>query len=94
MFCTAREHGGSREGGRCMGEPATKYYWQGCDKDYGPPIKVRKIIKDEQRRDYSRSVSRDVTFYIWLVSEKKYPDVPEFHSLIWKNFATQNFSLW
>lgn len=63
MFCTAREHDGygSREGGRYTGELTSKYYWQGCDKDYGPPIKVRKIIKDEQRRDYSRSApSRDV----------------------------------
>lgn len=53
MFCTAREHGGygSREGGRYIGEPTSKYYWQGCDKDYGLPIKVRKIIKDERRRE-------------------------------------------
>ena len=82
MFCTVREHSGygSREGGRCMSEPTSKYYWQGCDKDYGAPIKVRKIIKDEQQRDYSRSApSHDVTFYIWLDLEKKYLDIFQFN---------------
>lgn len=55
MFCTVREHG-AREGRSVRAEPTSKYYWQGCDKDYGSPIKVRKIIKDEQRRNYFRSV--------------------------------------
>jgi len=44
MFCTAREYSGygSREGGRCMDEPTSKYYWHGCDKDYGSQLKSGK----------------------------------------------------
>lgn len=55
MFCTVREHGARGSVG-ARREPTSKYYWQGCDKDYGSPIKVRKIIKDEQRRNYFRPV--------------------------------------